>query len=468
MKRRAVRVLAIAIAALATPPSFAAPASADTPAADPESPPAAPPSNGTGAPASNGTAAPPSKGTSAPPSNGTAAPPSNGTSAPAKAGAKGPHRELNIVPIAGGDSDVGLGFGQVGDWAAMAPGYSPYKWRLESQAFITFKEQDGGLIIPFQDYSLLLTLPDLAPKKRLRLDISGAFTNEATLKYYGIGNASVLPPPTVNVRDTEYARIHPTLTAEARVALGNAFFLRFGEQYTYNRLTVRPTSTVAADDANASPEVRSILGTFGPHSVDLLEAGVEYDSRDNEIVTRHGMFHAIKVRISPRIDGWLPYGYQQLDADARFYFTPVPRWLTITWRAVGDALLGNPPFYELARFDETPALGGVNAVRGVPAQRYYGKVKVFENLELRSEILPFTIKKKKLILAVAAFFDAGRVWTELSHANPQLDGTGLGLKYGVGGGLRVQEGKTFVVRLDLAWSPDATPIGAYFAAGEIF
>jgi hypothetical protein len=34
--------------------------------------------------------------------------------------------------------------------------------------------------------------------------------------------------------------------------------------------------------------------------------------------------------------------------------------------------------------------------------------------------------------------------------------------------LRVQEGQTFVVRLDLAWSPDATPIGAYFAAGEIF
>jgi hypothetical protein len=25
-----------------------------------------------------------------------------------------------------------------------------------------------------------------------------------------------------------------------------------------------------------------------------------------------------------------------------------------------------------------------------------------------------------------------------------------------------------VVRADVAWSPDATPIGAYFAAGQIF
>jgi hypothetical protein len=54
------------------------------------------------------------------------------------------------------------------------------------------------------------------------------------------------------------------------------------------------------------------------------------------------------------------------------------------------------------------------------------------------------------------------------HAHPELDGTGLGLKYGVGTGLRFQEGRTFVVRADLAWSPDARPIGGYFAAGQIF
>jgi hypothetical protein len=266
MKRRAIRVLAIAVVALGVAPWSERLAAADTPAPDPASPPSSPPPP---SPVS-----PPPDGTGAPPANATGAPPANGTGAPAKAGAQGPHRELNLVPIVGGDSDVGVGFGEVSDWAGMAPGYSPYKWRLESEAFITFKEQDGGLIVPFQDYSLLLTLPDLAPKKRLRLDIRGAYTDEATLKYYGIGNASVLPPSTVNVRDTEYARVHPTLTAEARFALTKAFFLRFGEQYTYNRLTVRPTSTLAADDANASPEVRSILGTFGPHSVDLLEVGV--------------------------------------------------------------------------------------------------------------------------------------------------------------------------------------------------
>jgi hypothetical protein len=32
----------------------------------------------------------------------------------------------------------------------------------------------------------------------------------------------------------------------------------------------------------------------------------------------------------------------------------------------------------------------------------------------------------------------------------------------------LQEGETFVVRFDVAWSPDAHPVGVYFTAGEIF
>jgi outer membrane protein assembly factor BamA len=379
------------------------------------------------------------------------------------------HHELNIIPIAGGDSDVGLGFGEVSDMAGMAPGYAPYKWLLQSQAFITFKEQDGVLVNPFQDYSLLLTLPDFDGHKRLRLDVRGSFTDEATLKYYGFGNASSLPPPGTDIRVNEYDRIHPTLTAEARLTLAKRWFLLLGNQYTYNHLKVAPTSQLAMDQTGGSPEVRTLLlPNFASHGVDLTEVAVEYDSRDNEIVTHRGMYHTLKMRLSPHIGEALPYGYAQVNATARFYVTPVPRRLTLSWRVVGDTLLGSPPFYELARFDETPAIGGVNAIRGVPAQRYYGKVKLFQNLEARSEIRSFQVKKKTLIVGLAAFLDAGRVWTELSHANPALDGTGLGLKYGFGGGLRVQEGQTFVVRLDLAWSPDARPLGAYFAAGEIF
>jgi hypothetical protein len=58
------------------------------------------------------------------------------------------------------------------------------------------------------------------------------------------------------------------------------------------------------------------------------------------------------------------------------------------------------------------------------------------------------------------------VWSALPPAR-ELDGTGVGLKYGLGLGLRLQKG-TFLVRGDLAWSPDARPLGGYLLAGQIF
>jgi outer membrane protein assembly factor BamA len=377
-----------------------------------------------------------------------------------------PEREFNIVPIAGGDSDVGIGGGQVSDIASLSELPPGFRWRLESAAFITFKLRDAGLVVPFQDYYLHLVIPNLGPGQRLRLDVRPSFTHESTLSYFGVGNASVRPA--LPSSSTEYERMHPTFSVEARYRVVSAFYALAGSGFTYNRLTVPPTTLLAMDQATGSPEVRAILGNFANHSVQLFTAELQWDTRDNEIVPTRGQFHTLRFRYSPHIGDALPYAYQRLTATTRFYFEPIDPWLTFAGRVVGDVLFGDPPFYELARFDETAAIGGGKAVRGVPAQRYYGKVKLFANLELRSMVLPFNIRSKRLVLGVAAFFDAGRSWTEISRAHPALDGTGLGLKYGVGGGLRLQQGRTFVVRLDVAWSPDAQPVGAYFAAGQIF
>jgi len=106
-------------------------------------------------------------------------------------------------------------------------------------------------------------------------------------------------------------------------------------------------------------------------------------------------------------------------------------------------------------------------VRGIPGQRYYGKVKLFSNVELRSHLLDFSWWGKPYILSGALFADFGRLWSELG-SHPELDGSGIGLKYGLGGGARIQQGKTFVVRVDVAWSPDSRPIGAYLTAGQSF
>ena len=374
--------------------------------------------------------------------------------------------EFNVVPLLGGNSDVGIGVGQVSNLAGIAPNVEPYRWSLETSAFISFKPRDGSVVVPYQDYFVFLHLRNLGTRG-LRLDLRAAYTDERTVKFYGIGNASKEPAAAVPVDDTEFSRTHPTLLAELRLPLPRKLFVLAGSVFTYNWLDVAPTSVLGGYVTTGPPAGRAMIGSFDAHGVELLELGLQYDSRDREVDTRSGPFHTALLRISPRVGDFMPYAYQRVTLTARSYAAVSGR-ITLAFRAVGDVLFGDPPFYELARFEETQAIGGVNAIRGVPAGRYYGALKLFGNVEARSDLFGFYLRGKAMKIGIAAFFDAGRTWTELLHSHPELDGTGLGLKYGIGGGLRLRQGATFVVRADVAYSPDAHPVGAYFTAGQIF
>jgi outer membrane protein assembly factor BamA len=229
---------------------------------------------------------------------------------------------------------------------------------------------------------------------------------------------------------------------------------------------VAANSKLATDLRSASPETRALLGGDGQGGVDLFEIGASYDNRDSEIVTRGGTYDEIIARLSPTIGPPLPYSYGEIQLSFSA-FLPVGSRVVLAGRLLGDGLFGRPPLWQLPNYSTTSAIGGSLGVRGVPAQRYYGKVKVLENAEARVDVWDFRLLSKPWTLALASFLDAGRVWADWS-ANPLLDGNGLGIKWGVGGGIRLEQGSGLVVRGDIAWSPDALPIAGYFAAGEIF
>ncbi len=93
--------------------------------------------------------------------------------ADAQTGAAASKREFNFIPAAGGDSDIGIAVGQFSSLARLKPGPDLYNWRLESGTFISFKLRDEGIVIPVHDYYLQLTLRDLGPGSRIRLDVRG-------------------------------------------------------------------------------------------------------------------------------------------------------------------------------------------------------------------------------------------------------------------------------------------------------
>lgn len=375
--------------------------------------------------------------------------------------------ELTLVPFVGGDSDVGLGGGYIASLAEVGPGYSPFRWRLESATTITFKREDDSLQLPFTDSYLLLVLPHVI-KNRLRVSFRLSYTREATLKYYGLGNASRIPPDREPQDDYfEHLRVHPTLRVRAESRLAPALLLTWGIAYTHNWLEVPPGTRLAEDMLSGTERERRLLGTDTEHGVLEYSLGVGLDTRDNEVNTHSGHYYTIRADAAPGGVSELPYRWARLNAATRWYVPLVPRRLTLAARVVTDFLLGRPPLYELPRYDDTSAIGGVKGVRGVPAQRYYGKIKLFGNVELRTELFDVSIMGKRHSFGVTGFFDAGRLWADY-RKDSSLDGEGIGLKYGAGGGLRISAGESFVLRLDVAASPDANPVGAYLASGHMF
>jgi hypothetical protein len=373
--------------------------------------------------------------------------------------------EFDLVPIVGGDSDIGWGGGGVAAVAVRNPGEdATLRWRMDASVFLTF-EFSPSFRVPYQDHWLQLIVPDLMGG-RLRIQTRVAFTKENDIRYFGMGNAAPQPANTDSPFYV-YQRLHPMYEGYARIALNKTLYLIEGTTFTVDLMTVPANTLLAEQAATGSPEVRSLLGNPAQnHAVWIGQQSFGWDTRDNEVVPRTGSWEQVDVRLSPSIGHALPYAYGEVLAVARGY-VPLGSRVVLAGRALGDFLFGTPPFYQLTEYEDTYAIGGTAGVRGVPAQRYYGKIKLIGNLEARADVLRFRWFDKPWGIDLVGFFDAGRLWADWS-SQPQLDGRGLGLKYGTGIGIRLLQGTALVVRGDIAWSPDAQPIGGYFAAGETF
>jgi hypothetical protein len=382
---------------------------------------------------------------------------------------EGPHDEFNLLPVAGGTTDIGIGGGYFAGLARVEQGFDPYLWNIESAGLVTFKLRGEKIVLPYQDDYVELTVPRVFGLP-LRLEVRGEYSWETTLGYYGLGNASPAPA-TPDSTYNQYGRLHPALVVDARWRVVDHVAAMAGVGFSRSWLQVAQNSKLAADLQSGSPEVKHLLGLVEPAGVATAIGGLQWDSRDNEVSAHSGSYDTAGLRISPGGLKETPYRYAELTGITRVFIPIVGPYVVLAMRLAGDVLVGQPPFYELSRFEDTYALGGQNGVRGIPGQRYYGKVKVLGNVELRTEIKSFRALGKRMIFGIVGFADGGRVWADTS-LQPALDGNRIGIKYGLGGGLRLQSGSSFVLRADVAWSPDAaaigSPVGGYFAAGQMF
>jgi outer membrane protein assembly factor BamA len=382
-------------------------------------------------------------------------------------GAREAKTEFTPVPIVGGNSDIGFGGGALASIARIVPERDPYLYRFEVATSTTVKGQNGDVIVPFHDDYLLASFPHLVPN-RVRLDARVSYTYEATQKYYGIGNATPVPDDrSLDDPLYEYNRGHATASAKGTLRLWGPISVLLWIAYTQNWMNVPPETKLAMDATSGSPTVRSLIPTLDSHGVVAFTYGLEFDTRNDKVSPIRGAHHATRIDVAPGGISAIPHRFGRWNTHLRMY---VPLWTedaTLAFRFVSDLLFGDPPFYELARIDDSSALGGPKGLRGVPASRYTGMMKFLAGVELRQTLFSFRFLSKDNRLGAAAFADTGRVFATYS-SEPELDGTSLGLKVGLGAGLRLLAGQSFVLRADAAWSPDARPIGFYLNAGQAF
>jgi outer membrane protein assembly factor BamA len=249
----------------------------------------------------------------------------------------------------------------------------------------------------------------------------------------------------------------------------------YGWQLRYVNPHAYPESRLAIDAATRLDDGRPLIRGLQPLGIATLNAGIIYDSRDDEIFPRRGSFHTAAWRIAGATPTSSGVYWAGINVVVQRYVT-LPQRFVFAGRVFIDAMAGHPPFYDLSQggaFDPNDLPGGAQGIRGVPNGRYSGLLKVVANAELRRLHGGFHLFGSKFQIGTTVFVDTGRVWNDYTFSDVR-DGTGLGLKYGVGGGPFLLWDTAALFRIDVAYSPDASaanpgfPVGIYVQGGMMF
>jgi Omp85 superfamily domain len=373
-----------------------------------------------------------------------------------------------ILPIIGGSNDIGFMFGASAVVARLKPNYSPYQWKGDFVAALSINEGPDTVEAPVHYYAIGFDIPGLLGD-RLRIYPRIMFRRTVNAGYYGMGNASTSDEGDSEVegadsfRANQYLIMFATARLNARITLDHDFYLMVRGSVRYVMPEVYKGSKLAEDVNATNTSGDPVVYGTDYHSAVGLGAGLVYDTRNEETNPIQGVLTELNLSVFPGKLLGLDYPFSSLSLNTRFYVPIAGEYLYLALRLRGDTCFGNPPFYHL----------DLGLIRGIPARRFHGMVKLLGNLEIRSFFTRFVVLNQHFGLGAALFLDSGRVFADYQY-DPEVDGSGAGIKWGAGGGIRIQWGKTRIVRFDVAYSPTMAemspdvPIGYYLRMNHFF
>lgn len=373
---------------------------------------------------------------------------------------------FGLVPRIVYNSDFGLGLGVRGSLFWYRWGQKPYKTSISFQVY--------GTTRLVQEHYLRIDAID-AFNLPMRIFAELGYFQSITQNYCGTGNLVLCDEATARraaalrgLGDVETERFvdrfyklrylapYAKATTALRVArLPDPLSVFIGHRATYYQ-----PGDLVDENGDQRPDLFAYPGSLFDRAfpdgqaglASVSTVGVFLDGRDNEPAPRRGYLVEGSVRGAHPFMGsrFTFFGGSLI---ARSYVPLGTRDLVLASRFVLDVMVGDPPVPELFLVGgmlETVAYGGQDMGRGIRVQRYMGRVKTVMQQEVRYELPTFTILEQKLRPGIAAFLDVGRVGDSIVDRVTPI----LPLHMGFGVSVRIAWNENFVMRLDLALSPD--------------
>lgn len=384
---------------------------------------------------------------------------------------------IAAVPKFTVDSDNGIGLGVRGNAYWYRWDQQPYKTAIGFQAFVTTKLVQHHYL--FVDAIDAFNLP-------LRLKGEVGYFQSRSQNFCGFGNATTCDPAVID-RQAADLGLDPVERGLLRQSYYRVRFLRpYANAQVRWRLNQKPHEIsvfggwrghyyIPGDlvDENKDgaidlfPYPNSLYAARFPQGerglASVLQVGAMVDNRDNEPAPRRGYWIEASIRGATPFWG-STWTYAGVNTTARFYIPLLSDDVILASRYVLDLTVGDLPLQEMIRVGGTrdyTAFGGAQFGRGIRVQRYPGRIKAMMQQEVRWELPDFDLWSQNIRFGFAGFFDAGWIghdWnipTSPSGQSPQGFG-GDPSRVAIGGGvsLRFTWNRNFVMRLDIAFSPD--------------
>ncbi len=369
------------------------------------------------------------------------------------------------------NSDEGIGLGLRGIFFWHRFGTRPYKTAVSFQAWATTR-----LV---QHHYVKVDAID-AFNVPLRLEAEAGFFSTLTLPFCG-------DPPSrsrrgddcVDSDDTRLRSLEPYGSTTARLRLLKQPFFKDTlkvEAFVGWRGTGYIPGSLFDDDGDGRADLFPYPGSRyaalhprgEPGFASVLQAGVAVDTRDDEPNPTRGFFIDASVRDSQPAWG-SSFAFVGANLTARLY-APVTDLLgkgnvVVAERLILDGVAGDAPWRERVRLGglvETSGIGGADVGRGIRLARYPGRARLVLQHELRVTPLVLDVWGNSLALPIAFFADSG--FATFGGGDDDVR-----LLFGGGISFRVVWNRTFVMRLDLALSPEEPGrLSAYSSPGHPF